>query len=48
MELSLKLIVNPVTTNFSIIETGQLICSPNQLTDFFMMGALVVEGLTLH
>ena len=48
MELSLKLIVNPLTANFPIIGTGQLICSANQLTDFFMKGALVVEGLTLH
>ena len=31
--------VNPLTTNVSHhIETGQLICSANQLTGFHMMG----------
>ena len=27
------------------IETSQLICSPNQLAGFYMMGTLVVKGL---
>ena len=31
---------NPLTTNVPII-----ICSANQLTAFYMMGALVVKGL---
>ena len=31
---------------FSLIETSQLIIGTNQLTDFFMMGTLVVNGLT--
>ena len=30
------------------IETSQLICSANQLTGFYMMGALVYKVLNAH
>ena len=47
------MIVNPLTTNVPIIdqcshhiETSQLICTANQLTGYYMMGALMVNGLT--
>ena len=37
---------NPLTTNVPHhIETSQLICSANQLTGFYMMRTLVVNGL---
>ena len=29
------------------METGQLICPANQRTGFYMIGTLVVKGLTL-
>ena len=41
-------IFNLLTTNVPIIKTSQLIClicRANQLTDFYMMGTLVVKGL---
>ena len=39
--------LNPITTNVpNHIETSQLICIANQLTGFYLMGTLVVKGLT--
>ena len=29
------------------IETSQLICNANQLTGFYMMGSIVVNGLSI-
>ena len=38
--------LNPLKTYVPYhIETSQLICSANQLTGFYMMGTLVVNGL---
>ena len=39
--------INPLTTNVPChIETNQLICRTNQLTGFYRMGTLDVNGLT--
>ena len=44
--LVIILLINPLTTNVSHhMETSQLICIANQLTGFYMMGTLVVNGL---
>ena len=32
----------------SYIETSQLICSVNQMTGFYMRGALVIKGLKVY
>ena len=37
--------LNPLTTNYLIIKTSQLICSANQLTGYYMIGTFVVKGL---
>ena len=37
--------INALTTNVpNRIETSQLMCRANQLTDFYIMGTLVVKG----
>ena len=45
-KLLVSLKFNPLTTNPPIIEISHFICSPNQLTDFYMIGTLAVKELS--
>ena len=40
----LFLLLNPLSAS-TALETSQLICTPNQLTDFFMRATLALNGL---
>ena len=38
--------LNPLSASVSLIETSQLICTANQLTDFYTRATLALNGLS--